>query len=102
ELTAGCPQDVLPRSLRLSVENCRYVLQLIAESERASGLVRCRPSPDSAAQALIEKPAVDQKVRRELGGVRLQGTQQVVPPRVRQPERGLNHDRIPVGENEPV
>ena len=41
-----------------------HVLQLIAESERAAGLVRAAPRPDAATERLIQQPAIHQQIER--------------------------------------
>ena len=52
ELTARREQDVLSRQLGIRVDERHDVLQLIAEAERAAGLVQGGTPPDPAAEAL--------------------------------------------------
>ena len=68
-----------------------HVLQLVAESVGAAGLVERRPRPDPAAQRLIEQPAIEQQVHRPVRRPDLHRAQHAVPalhaPRAR-PRRG--------------
>ena len=51
-------QQVPAAEVRPRVEQRQHVLELIAEPERAAGLVRAAARPDPTAQRLVEQPAV--------------------------------------------
>ena len=80
--------DELPRrhveqmgaaQLRLGGEQRQHVLQLIAESERAAGLIRSAPRPEPAAQRLADQPPVDDEIERVVRRVDLDGAERFVP-----------------------
>src|ERR1700760_4862264 len=50
ELTRGREQNVRASELRRGVQQSERVLQLIAKSERAAGLIEGRPAPETATQ----------------------------------------------------
>ncbi len=52
---------------RLGVDQRHRVLQLVAETERAAGLVVAAARPEAARERLIEQPAVGQHVERRIG-----------------------------------
>ena len=54
-------------SARLGVDQRHRVLQLVAEAERAAGLVEAAARPQAAGQRLVEQPAVGQHVERRVG-----------------------------------
>ena len=80
ELTASRQQDLRSRQIGIAIEKSHDVLQLIAKAECAAGLVKAGASPDAAAQALVLKPAVDQEVRGQFGGVHFNGAKLRIPP----------------------
>src|SRR5262249_14426387 len=67
ELSRGGAQDVLASQMRRSVHETHDILQLISKPIGAARLIKGRPAPDSATESLIRQPAVEQKVRRNLG-----------------------------------
>src|SRR5471030_3480213 len=58
KLTRSTQQDLLAHSLRCSVSERQRILQLVAESERAAGLVIAAARKDPAGPGLINQPAV--------------------------------------------
>ena len=64
ELVRGVEQDLLPRERRIHGEERQRVLELIAESECAAGLIEGRARPQPAGQRLIGEPAVHHQVDR--------------------------------------
>jgi len=49
ELPAGCQKDLLARQLRPGVKKGHDILQLVAETESAAGLVKSGTPPEAAA-----------------------------------------------------
>src|SRR5512143_1832909 len=62
ELMGRAEEEVLAHKPRLGEDERHCVLQLVAETECAPGLVVSTPSPEAACQGLVEKPAVGQHV----------------------------------------
>src|ERR1700759_1449505 len=61
----GCrAQEMLAQQDRFGVDEGHRVLQLIAKSECATRLIKTGASPQTAAQNLIEQPAVGHQVDR--------------------------------------
>ena len=53
ELTGRAKEEVLAHEARLGVDERHHVLQLIAETEGAPGLVVSAPRPKTARQGLV-------------------------------------------------
>ena len=79
ELASRTQQQVLAHELRLGVNECHHVLQLIAETERTARLVIATARPQTAGQRLIQEPAIGQHVERRVGRVDLYGAKRVLP-----------------------
>ena len=60
ELTACGKKEVLTREARFGVDERHHVLQLIAKTEGAPGLVVAASRPQAACQRLVQEPAVGQ------------------------------------------
>ena len=73
------PAADAPGQLRPRVQQRQDVLQLIAESERAAGLIGAAARPDAAAQRLVQQPAVDDEIERVVGRVHLDRAEALVP-----------------------
>ncbi len=67
ELVRGREQDLFTRDLRTAVDERHHVLQLIAKTVSAAGLIKSRARPDATRERLIQQPAVEHRVQ---GGVR--------------------------------
>ena len=67
ELTRRAAQQVLAHERGLGMDERHHVLQLIAEAERAAGLVIAAAPPQTAGQGLIHQPAVGQQVEGLIG-----------------------------------
>ncbi len=63
ELPRGGVQEVMARKSRCRKQQCEHVLELVAETKRAAGLVKGRPAPHAACQGLIRQPAVQHQVK---------------------------------------
>jgi hypothetical protein len=55
-------QQMIAKQLRLGMYQRHGVLQLVTETESASGLIKSRACPHATGQRLIDKPAIRQKV----------------------------------------
>ena len=77
-----------------------HVLQLIAESEGAAGLVRPTTRPDPATERLIQQPAVHQQIERIVGRAYLDRAERVVPEPFRARDRIVDggEARVACGE----
>ena len=72
-----------------------HILQLIAEAERASGLVVPAPSPQTARQSLIHEPAIGQNVDGRVGCLDVHRTESVLPVLPNSFERGARLNGSP-------
>ncbi len=61
------------------MDQCHRILQLVAEAERAAGLVIAAARPHAAGQGLIQQPAVGQHIERFIRRFHLHRAQAVVP-----------------------
>ena len=64
---------------RRGVDERHRILQLIAETISAAGLVESTSRPQTAGQRLIDQPAVHQNVHRWIGSLHVHRTQRVFP-----------------------
>ena len=80
ELAPGRSQQVLAAEVGPGEAEGHDVLELVAESEGAAGLVVGGTGPQPAAHVLVEQPPVHQQVEGIVGGANLDGAQDVVPP----------------------
>ena len=64
---------------RLGMHQRHRVLQLVAEAERAAGLVEAAARPHAAGERLVEQPAVGQHVERRVGRFDLHRAQRAAP-----------------------
>ena len=67
ELMRGGAQQMLAGEGRLGMHQRHHVLQLVAESVGAAGLIKSRPAPEPAAQGLIQQPAVRHHIHGGIG-----------------------------------
>ena len=79
ELMGGGAEQMRAREGRLGMHQRQDVLQLVAESVSAAGLVESRPAPEPAAQGLVEQPAVRHDVHRGVGRIHVYGAERAVP-----------------------
>ena len=79
ELMGRTAQQVLAHEAGLGMDKGHHVLQLIAETECAAGLVVSAASPQTAGQRLIQKPAVRQYIERLIRCFNLYSAQRVLP-----------------------
>ena len=73
ELAARAQQQVFAHQSRLGMDERHHVLQLVAETERAAGLIVPAARPQSASLRLIQKPAVGEYVEGRIGCLHLYG-----------------------------
>ena len=79
ELARGRVQDLAAAEARVLQDQGAGVLQLVAETEGARGLVEGRSRADAAGQRLIGQPGVHHQVQRRVGRLHLQSAQHIVP-----------------------
>ena len=63
---------------------------MIAKAKGSAGLIERRSAPETAAQRLIEQPAIQKKIGRELRGPNLQPAKRGIPPVVSRIQRALH------------
>ena len=78
-LPGGRPQNVRSRLARLGIEQGHHVLELIAETVGAAGLIERRSSPDAARENLVRQPAVDERIESEVGRCYANDGQAAIP-----------------------
>jgi hypothetical protein len=79
ELPGRGLDQVRATEVRPRVEEREHVLQLIAEPERAAGLIRAAARSDATAQGLVDQPAVHDEIERVVRGPDLHDVEHVVP-----------------------
>ena len=79
ELAAGRADQMFSRQQGADRGQRHAVLQLVAESVGAAGLIEAGPRPEAAGERLIEQPAVQHDVHRAVGGLHLNGPEDVLP-----------------------
>src|SRR5437667_5830865 len=79
ELVSGSPQQMLARQARFGMDQRHYVLQLVAETIRAAGLIEARSPPKPAAQRLIQQPAVGHHIYGRIGRFDVHSAEGAVP-----------------------
>src|SRR5678815_5186006 len=62
ELPTRAPQKLFAKHAGLRMNECRRVLQLVAEAERATRLVIAATRPHAARERLIDEPSVRKRV----------------------------------------
>ena len=72
-------QDVRARHLRLRIHECHHVLQLVAESVRASALIDRRARPHPAGERLVQRPSVDDGIEERLRRTYRHYTESLLP-----------------------
>jgi hypothetical protein len=77
-----------------------HVLKLIAEAERAAGLIEGGSPPDAARQALIEQPPVHHDVEGTVGRPDGERTEKPIPETDRLLQRVVNGRELAVGPHE--
>src|ERR1700733_158130 len=87
ELPRGRCKNVLAGELRGGINERHAVLQLIAKAKRAARLIQRGSAPESAAERLIEEPAVQQKIDGQDRRLYLQRAERSIPPPARRVER---------------
>src|SRR5438876_4436104 len=80
ELSRGRAQNVVAREVGRGVHEGHHILQLVAEAVSAARLIKGRATPDAAAESLVNQPAVEQKIRGNLGCFYFDRAQEPVPP----------------------
>src|SRR6266550_8289779 len=80
KLPRGRSQDVAACNLGRGIHEGHYVLQLVTEAVSAARLIKGRAAPNPATESLIKQPAVEQKIRGELGRFHFDRAQESVPP----------------------
>ena len=87
ELPSRCAQHVLAGEIGPRKRQGHDVLQLIAESEGAPGLIVPCTRPEAAAHILVQQPSVHQDVERVVRRLDLDRTERALPGRVHLFER---------------
>ncbi len=78
---AGGAQQMFAGEVGAAHAQRHHVLQLVAETVGAAGLVIGRARPQPAASDLVQQPVVEQDVHRAIGRAHLHGVEHVVPLR---------------------
>ena len=79
ELAAGGAQEMLARDGALGHRQGHHVLELVAKSVGAAGLIEGGPGPDPADQRLVQEPLVEHHVHGTVGRPDLNGADDVIP-----------------------
>ncbi len=79
ELMRGSAQQMLAGEGRFGMHQRHHVLQLVAEAVGPAGLVKPRSSPQSAAQGLIQQPAVRHYIHGGIGRINVHRSQSSIP-----------------------
>ena len=79
ELMRRGAQEMLAGEGGLGMHQRHHVLQLIAEAEGATGLVKAGAGPQAAAQGLVQQPAVGHHINGGIWGFDLHGTKRPIP-----------------------
>ena len=79
KLPRGVEHDLPAQQVRRGPGQRHRVLQLIAETEGAAGLVKTGLRPESARHRLVQQPAVDHRVEQRVGGLHCRRAEQRVP-----------------------
>src|SRR5205807_161948 len=75
ELACGGAQQVPAEHAGVGVEQGHRILQLVAESEGAAGLIEPGTGPHAAGEGLVDEPAVGQEVDGRVGRFDVYGAQ---------------------------
>src|SRR5215204_1408473 len=81
ELVCGSQDDLFARDVRTAVDKRHHVLQLIAKTESASGLIKGCSRPNAARKRLVEEPAVEHCVQRLVRRSDFDSSEEMVPVR---------------------
>src|SRR5512145_1824994 len=87
---------MLPRELWPHQSECHDVLELVSKSVGATRLEVARTRPDTAAEILIEEPAVHEQIEGIVGSLDTDSVEGLVPGLADRLERGLRRVRRPV------
>src|SRR5580700_7678422 len=79
ELTRGSAEQMLAGQRRFGMHQRHDVLQLVTESESAAGLIKPRPTPETAAQCLVNEPAVRHHIDGGIGRVHIDCAESSIP-----------------------
>src|SRR5680860_818731 len=74
---------------RCSMNECHYVLQLIAKTERATALIKRGACPKARGDGLVDQPAIGQGIQLGIGGLHLNCAQRFPPISMHRLERVL-------------
>ncbi len=81
ELTRGRAHQLRAPQVRRREAERHHVLDLVAEAERAPGLIVAAARPQPGRHGLILQPAVHQHVERVVGSLHLDGPERALPER---------------------
>ena len=90
----GRADYLFARYVWLRINQGHYVLQLIAKTERAARLIKCRASSHATGKGLIKQPAVYQHVHRNIRSFDFDYSQQLIPKIEHPLERFVDRMRI--------
>src|SRR5688572_1075103 len=79
KLMSSGKHDLLSRDFRMAVDERHHVLQLIAKTECATGLIKCSAGPDAARECLVKQPAVEHYVQRSVRSFYFDCSENAVP-----------------------
>src|SRR5206468_10376249 len=85
-----------------AVHQRHHILELIAETEGASRLIERGAPPETAAQHLVHKPAIEEQVQARMGRTHLDGVQHPIPTLAGSLEGGLDLQRIAIAAEQAV
>jgi hypothetical protein len=79
ELMRGGAEQMLAGEGRFGMHQRHHVLQLVAESIGAAGLIKPGPAPEPAAQGLIQQPAVRHHIHGGIGRIHVHRAEGSIP-----------------------
>ena len=79
ELARRAQQQVRTYQIGCGVHQGHHVLQLVAKTKGAAGLVEGRACPKPASQNLVQQPSVGHNIQRAVRRLNLHGAQRVLP-----------------------
>ena len=79
ELARGRAQQMFARQIRPGCGERHAVLQLVAKTVGAAGLIERRARPNTACERLVEQPAIEHEVHRAVRRLDLDRAQSLIP-----------------------
>ena len=94
KLVRSREQDLFARDVRLAIDKRHHVLQLIAKTKSAAGLIESSARPHATRERLVQQPAVEHRVQCRVGCVYFDSSEQFVPVGQHAFEGGVNVSRV--------